>query len=106
MAQSSDVTRQYSRANAERFRQELHELFRIPSLSGDQAHAEDVRRAAEWLAEHLRGIGLDNVANMPRLRATRSRSSRTVIVTFPSLCERHRTRRSTSKPDGSSNLRK
>jgi acetylornithine deacetylase/succinyl-diaminopimelate desuccinylase-like protein len=65
MAQSSDVTRQYSRANADRFRQELHELLRIPSLSGDPAHAEDVRRAAEWMAEHLRGLGLDNVAIMP-----------------------------------------
>jgi acetylornithine deacetylase/succinyl-diaminopimelate desuccinylase-like protein len=65
MAKSSDVARQYSRANGDRFRQELHELLRIPSLSGDPAHAEDVRRAAEWLAEHLRGLGLDNVAIMP-----------------------------------------
>jgi acetylornithine deacetylase/succinyl-diaminopimelate desuccinylase-like protein len=65
MAQSSDAARQYSRANGDRFRQELHELLRIPSLSGDPAHAEDVRRAAEWLAEHLRGLGLDNVAIMP-----------------------------------------
>jgi acetylornithine deacetylase/succinyl-diaminopimelate desuccinylase-like protein len=64
MTQSSDDARRYSRAHAERFRQELHELLRIPSLSGDPAHAGDVRRAAEWLAEHLRGLGAQNVAVM------------------------------------------
>jgi acetylornithine deacetylase/succinyl-diaminopimelate desuccinylase-like protein len=65
MAQASDAARQYSRTNSERFRQELFALLRIPSLSGDPAHAEDVRRAAEWLGEHLRGLGAENVAVMP-----------------------------------------
>jgi acetylornithine deacetylase/succinyl-diaminopimelate desuccinylase-like protein len=62
MAQSCDAARQYSRASSERFRQELFDLLRIPSLSGDPAHAEDVRHAAEWLAEHLNGLGAENVA--------------------------------------------
>jgi acetylornithine deacetylase/succinyl-diaminopimelate desuccinylase-like protein len=37
----------------------------IPSLSADPAHAGDIRRMAEWLADHMRGLGLDNVAIMP-----------------------------------------
>jgi acetylornithine deacetylase/succinyl-diaminopimelate desuccinylase-like protein len=65
MTQSSDTARQYSRAHAKRFRQELHEFLRIPSLSGDPAHAGDVRRAAAWLAAHLRELGVENVQIMP-----------------------------------------
>lgn len=64
MTQSGDAARRYSREHSERFRQELHELLRIPSLSGDPAYAGDIRRAADWLAEHLRGLGADNVQVM------------------------------------------
>jgi acetylornithine deacetylase/succinyl-diaminopimelate desuccinylase-like protein len=65
MASASDAARVYSRAHCDRFLQELDALLRIPSLSGDPAYAADVQRAAEWLAEHLRGIGAENVAVMP-----------------------------------------
>jgi acetylornithine deacetylase/succinyl-diaminopimelate desuccinylase-like protein len=65
MASASDAARVYSRAHCDRFLQELDALLRIPSLSGDPAHAADVQRAAEWLADHLRGIGAENVAVMP-----------------------------------------
>lgn len=61
MTPSSDAARTFSRANAGRFQQELFELLRIPSLSGDPAYAADVRRAAEWLAHHMRGLGLAKV---------------------------------------------
>jgi acetylornithine deacetylase/succinyl-diaminopimelate desuccinylase-like protein len=36
---------------------ELSELLGIPSVSADPAHAGDVERAAEWLAEFVRGAG-------------------------------------------------
>lgn len=65
MAQSSEKARKYSRDHAERFRHELHEFLRIPSLSGDPAHANDVKRAAEWLAAHLHAMGLKNAKVMP-----------------------------------------
>jgi acetylornithine deacetylase/succinyl-diaminopimelate desuccinylase-like protein len=42
---------------AEPWFDELAELVRIPSVSADPAHAEDVRAAAEWLAEFVRGAG-------------------------------------------------
>jgi len=64
MTHSTEMARRFSRANAERFRQELFEMLRIPSLSGDPAHAADVRRMAEWLAAHMQALGLDKVAVM------------------------------------------
>lgn len=39
-------------------------MLRIPSLSADPAHAGDVRRMAEWLADHFESLGLDKVAVM------------------------------------------
>ncbi len=65
MSKLSDAARQYARQNAERFRHELIEMLRIPSLSGDPAHAGDIRRMAEWLESHMRELGLDNVRIMP-----------------------------------------
>lgn len=64
MTPSSDAARSYARANAERFKGELFEMLRIPSLSGDPAFAGEVRRMAEWLAAHMQGLGLDNVRVM------------------------------------------
>ena len=39
--------------------EELSELLRIPSVSADAAHREDVRRAAEWVCEFVRASGGD-----------------------------------------------
>lgn len=64
MATASDEARAYARANGERFLDELFEALRIPSLSGDPAHAEDIRRMADWLAGSLRAAGAENVAVM------------------------------------------
>ena len=36
---------------------ELSEWLRIPSVSADAAHADDVRRAGEWVCEFIRGAG-------------------------------------------------
>lgn len=65
MTRASESARHYSREHGERFRLELHELLRIPSLSGDPDYAVDVRRAADWLAAHLRGLGLESARVMP-----------------------------------------
>ena len=62
---SSDAARRYARANGERFQQELFEMLRIPSLAGDPAHAGDIRRMAEWLAAHLRKLGLHDARVLP-----------------------------------------
>jgi acetylornithine deacetylase/succinyl-diaminopimelate desuccinylase-like protein len=38
---------------------ELAELIAIPSVSADEAHAGDVRRAADWVRDRIRGAGGD-----------------------------------------------
>jgi acetylornithine deacetylase/succinyl-diaminopimelate desuccinylase-like protein len=43
--------------NEGRYLRELAEFVGIPSVSTDPAHAADVRRAAEWVAERLREAG-------------------------------------------------
>src|SRR5579884_742630 len=65
MSTASEKARKYSRDHAERFRHQLHELLRIPSLSGDPAHAEDVKRAAMWLADELKSTGVKNARVIP-----------------------------------------
>lgn len=49
----------YIDANLSRFREELFEFLRIPSVSARSEHRGDVKRAAEWLAEKMRGAGLE-----------------------------------------------
>ncbi|RMG80832.1 MAG: dipeptidase [Bacteroidetes bacterium] len=48
-------------ANKDRFLNELMEFLRIPSVSADPAHAGDVRKTAEFVAESLRKAGVDGV---------------------------------------------
>ena len=51
----------YIGENRERFLEELKEFLRIPSISALPEHRADVRRCAEWCADHMRGIGLQQV---------------------------------------------
>ncbi|HEX7056751.1 MAG TPA: dipeptidase [Bacilli bacterium] len=53
---------QYLRQNKERYMRELFAFLRIPSISMHSKHREDMRRAAEWLADSLRQAGLEHVA--------------------------------------------
>ncbi len=61
---SSSEARAYSREHGTTYVEQLLDMLRIPSLSGDPAHAGDVRRMAEWLASHMQSLGLDQVAVM------------------------------------------
>lgn len=51
----------YADEHQDRFVGELEELLRIPSISTDSEYADDVQQAANWLASHLRSIGLSGV---------------------------------------------
>ncbi|HVB56437.1 MAG TPA: dipeptidase, partial [Candidatus Acidoferrales bacterium] len=44
---------------------ELKELLRIPSVSTQSEHKQDIERAAHWVAEKLRAAGLENVELSP-----------------------------------------
>ncbi len=52
---------EYAEEHHERFLAELLEYLRIPSVSTDAAHKPDVARCSEWLADHLRAIGVKSV---------------------------------------------
>jgi acetylornithine deacetylase/succinyl-diaminopimelate desuccinylase-like protein len=47
--------------NRDRFVDQLKEYLAIPSISALPAHKTDVRRCAEWTADEMRRIGLQNV---------------------------------------------
>ncbi len=51
----------YAESHFDKFVEELEELLRIPSISTDSKYAGEVRRSAEWLAGHLKKIGISHV---------------------------------------------
>ena len=55
----------YASQNQQRFLGELKDLLRIPSVSTLPQHKDDVRRAAEFIAQEMRRIGLENVEIIP-----------------------------------------
>lgn len=57
----------YAHANRARFVAELTEFVRFPSVSARPGNAGDIFRCAEWLADHLRGIGMQRVTVIPTL---------------------------------------
>jgi acetylornithine deacetylase/succinyl-diaminopimelate desuccinylase-like protein len=56
---------EYAHQNRERFLIELIEILKIPSISTDAEYNVEVLRAAEWMANHLKRLGIENVAVMP-----------------------------------------
>jgi acetylornithine deacetylase/succinyl-diaminopimelate desuccinylase-like protein len=48
----------YIDANQQRFREELFDFLRIPSVSARSEHNQDTKRAAEWLAARTRELGM------------------------------------------------
>jgi acetylornithine deacetylase/succinyl-diaminopimelate desuccinylase-like protein len=52
---------EYIQKHQDKFKDELFELLRIPSISADPKHKQDVRRTAEFVAAQLENIGLNNV---------------------------------------------
>jgi succinyl-diaminopimelate desuccinylase len=49
---------QYLKTNAPRFEQDLCELLRIASVSTDPGYRAEIDRAAQWVADRLRRLGL------------------------------------------------
>src|SRR5512134_3337844 len=55
----------YAKQNREQFLKELIEVLKIPSISTDAEFNGDVQRTAEWMTDHLRRLGMENVEIMP-----------------------------------------
>lgn len=56
---------EYAHQNRESFLEQLLEVLKIPSISTDALYNQEVLRAAEWMAEHLKNLGIENVEVMP-----------------------------------------
>jgi len=48
----------YLTQNQQRFEDDLTALLRIPSISADETHKGDVRKAGQWVAERFKALGL------------------------------------------------
>jgi acetylornithine deacetylase/succinyl-diaminopimelate desuccinylase-like protein len=59
--QAMDKVVDFINVNRDRYVEELKDYLAIPSISALPQHAADVRRGAEWTANQMREIGLDNV---------------------------------------------
>lgn len=56
---------EYINTHQQRFLDELFDLLRIPSISADSAFKDDVKRAADFVAEKMKAAGADNVQIFP-----------------------------------------
>ncbi len=65
MTDSLNSAIQYAHENADRYLKDLINFASIPSISNDEKSKSDIVRAAEWLADHLRSLGIENVQIMP-----------------------------------------
>ncbi len=55
----------YLQENEPRYTDELLDFLRIPSVSALPERVDDVRRAAQWVADRLTAAGLDNIQILP-----------------------------------------
>jgi acetylornithine deacetylase/succinyl-diaminopimelate desuccinylase-like protein len=62
---SAEKPIRFSQANFHRFISELKEFIRIPSVSAQPKHVEDLKKCARWLANQLQRAGLDRVKIVP-----------------------------------------
>jgi acetylornithine deacetylase/succinyl-diaminopimelate desuccinylase-like protein len=61
----SAATDSFVQQNRSRLLDELKQFIRIPSISTLPEHAPDVHRAAEFVADRLRAVGMENVEIIP-----------------------------------------
>lgn len=55
----------YIEQNRDRYLEELKQLIAIPSISTIKEDNKDIRRCADWVADHMKSIGLQNVQVFP-----------------------------------------
>jgi len=65
MTDARQTALEYAHQNNERFLNELKEFLAIPSISTSPESKADVLRAAEWVADQLRSLDMQNVQIMP-----------------------------------------
>jgi acetylornithine deacetylase/succinyl-diaminopimelate desuccinylase-like protein len=61
MADQRENALLYAQRNKENFLSDYKEILSIPSISTEKEHMPDIQHAAEWLATHLRTLGMQKV---------------------------------------------
>ena len=56
---------EYLENNKEKNLQELFDFLKIPSISSQQSHKNDIHTAAEWVVENLKKSGIENARVIP-----------------------------------------
>src|SRR5712692_1440791 len=56
---------EYIESHRDAHLEELFEFLRIPSISTQSEHKQDIERAAKWVAEKLRGSGMEKIEIVP-----------------------------------------
>jgi acetylornithine deacetylase/succinyl-diaminopimelate desuccinylase-like protein len=69
----------YAHQNRERFLNDLIEVLKIPSISTDKQFNGDVLRAAEWMANKLKRLGVENVEIMPTVQVMPEQGGHPVV---------------------------
>ncbi len=65
MSEHCDSALRFAHEQRERILNELKEFVSIPSISTDPSAQPEIKRAAEWVAEQMRGIGLEHITIYP-----------------------------------------
>lgn len=52
-------------SNKQRYLSELKDFLAIPSVSSQSDHNGDIQLCAQWVADHMRSIGMQNIRIMP-----------------------------------------
>ncbi len=65
MSQTLDIALKYAYEHATSFIEELNEFLRIPSISTDPERKADMGKAADWVADRLKALGMQNVQILP-----------------------------------------
>jgi len=81
----TDRVEAYIDENQDRFVEELKEFMRIPSVSAQEKHDADTRACAQWVVDHLKGLGfqakLIDIGGKPIVRGERKgKSSKRVLI--------------------------
>ena len=81
----TDRVEAYIDANQNRFVEELKQFMRIPSVSAQEKHDADTRACAQWIADHLKGLGfqagLIDIGGKPIVRASmKGKSPKRVLI--------------------------
>lgn len=56
-----NLQHEYIDTNIDRFKSELFDILRMPSVSTDSRHTQDVRNTANYILDQFKRIGLENV---------------------------------------------